>query len=99
MTGCLLLLGVHVDRRGVEVKGSPARVPRPPRTPAHEHSGSTGAVAAGVARSAYQIEGAWNEDGKGESISDWFVHTPRKVKNGDAICAQPLPCWGGAAAS
>ncbi|GAB4460075.1 MAG: GH1 family beta-glucosidase [Anaerolineae bacterium] len=37
----------------------------------------------GTATASYQIEGAWNEDGKGPSIWDTFSHTPGKVKNGD----------------
>ncbi len=37
----------------------------------------------GAATAAYQIEGAWNADGKGPSIWDEFVRRPGRIASGD----------------
>src|SRR6516162_235663 len=43
----------------------------------------------GAATASYQVEGAWKEDGKGESVWDRFAHTTGKIKGaatGDVAC-------------
>jgi len=43
----------------------------------------------GVATSSYQIEGAWNVDGRGESVWDAFTHQPGHIygnDTGDIAC-------------
>jgi beta-glucosidase len=43
----------------------------------------------GTATAAYQVEGAWNVDGRGETVWDRFSHTPGNVKGaytGDVAC-------------
>jgi beta-glucosidase len=62
-------------RVGVGTQGAAATAAPPRRFPAGFHWGA--------ASSSYQIEGAWNEDGRGPSIWDTFSRTPGKVRNGD----------------
>ena len=43
----------------------------------------------GVATASYQIEGAWNEDGRGLSVWDVFSHQSGNIyedHNGDIAC-------------
>jgi beta-glucosidase len=43
----------------------------------------------GMATASYQVEGAWNEDGKGESIWDRWAHSVGKIRGGgtgDVAC-------------
>jgi len=51
----------------------------------------------GTAASSYQVEGAWNADGRGLSIWDTFCHTPGKVWHGETgdVAADHYHRWPG----
>jgi beta-glucosidase len=54
-----------------------------PSDPLTRRDGFPASFLWGVATAAYQIEGASELDGRGESIWDRFCRTPGKVRNGD----------------
>ena len=68
---------------------TPSTAPQAPADPAARDSRFPENFLWGMATASYQVEGAWNEDGKGESIWDRWAHTVGKVRGGgtgDSAC-------------
>ena len=71
-----------------DVKFQPDYLPFAPGVPPEPHQFPKNFMF-GAATAAYQVEGAWKADGKGESIWDRYAHTVGKIKGaatGDVAC-------------
>lgn len=85
--------GALLARRGQGAMSSPSdgRVPNSTGSSEIERARFPDGFLWGMASAAYQVEGAWAEDGKGESNWDRFSHTVGKIKggaSGDVSCDQ-----------
>src|SRR5271168_1746496 len=85
--------GALLGGRGLTAgaSGSQAQIPGEVSSSAIDSARFPNGFIWGMASAAYQVEGAWNVDGKGESNWDRFSHTVGKVKGGataDVACDQ-----------